>query len=137
MTYETPPAEAMELRQRIDGRWLIVTVSGELDLATAPRLEAALDVPELPGGRTHVAVDAAGLEFCDSTGVNVLVRAWKRLRALHGQLVLLHVPGPLRERMSWMGLDKMLSLRETLPDRAVITVRGPAWERAAALPEDA
>ncbi|MBW8481789.1 STAS domain-containing protein [Actinomadura parmotrematis] len=134
---DTPPADAMGLRQRVDGRWVIVTVTGDLDLSTAPRLEAVLDVPELPGGRRHVAVDAAGLEFCDSTGVNVLIRAWKRLKALQGQLILLHVPEPIRERIGWMGLDKVFSLRDSLPEHT-IKIRGPEWERTGpSIPEDA
>lgn len=55
-----------------DGR-LVVRPVGELDLATAPELEAVV-LPALREGR-HVVVDLRGLEFMDSSGVRVLVEA--------------------------------------------------------------
>ena len=52
----------------------VIRVGGELDLSTVPslvhELEAALERPE--GG---VVVDLSDLEFIDSTGIAVLVRA--------------------------------------------------------------
>jgi anti-sigma B factor antagonist len=45
---------------------------GELDMSTAPQLEAALEDATLPGRR--VIVDLRGLEFMDSTGLTLLTR---------------------------------------------------------------
>lgn len=57
-----------------DGGSRVIRVGGELDLSTVPSLEqelgAALERPE--GG---VVVDLSDLEFIDSTGIAVLVRA--------------------------------------------------------------
>ncbi|KAB2347229.1 STAS domain-containing protein [Actinomadura rudentiformis] len=39
-----------------------------------------------------VAVDLSGLEFCDSSGLNALVRAWKQISTANGRLILLR-PG--------------------------------------------
>src|SRR4051812_17238273 len=47
-----------------------VTARGELDVATAPRLHAALCEVESAG--RHVTVDLRALTFMDSTGINLL-----------------------------------------------------------------
>ncbi|WP_067489768.1 STAS domain-containing protein [Actinomadura hibisca] len=121
--------DEMGLHRRVEGRWVVVAVTGELDIATAPALEEALSVPALPDGRTHVAVDAADLRFCDSTGLNVLVRAWKRLRERQGRLIVLRPPAFFAERLNWMGLDRILTLAESLPDDPAPDERRPASPR--------
>jgi anti-sigma B factor antagonist len=50
-----------------------VTLRGELDLATAGRLEAAIEQAGSP-----VMLDLSGLTFMDSTGVRVLLQAAER-----------------------------------------------------------
>ena len=58
-----------------DGR-AVVTVRGELDLATAPELETAV-MERLDAGQ-DVVVDLRELEFMDSSGLRVLVAAHTR-----------------------------------------------------------
>ena len=60
-----------------DGK-VLVLVRGELDLATAPELEATL-MGALEDGR-EVVLDLRDLEFMDSSGVRVLVVAHCRAR---------------------------------------------------------
>jgi anti-sigma B factor antagonist len=68
----TPPEEFSISADERDGR-LLLTLRGELDIATAPELETLLDV-RLGAGR-EVVVDLRGLDFMDSSGVRVLVAA--------------------------------------------------------------
>lgn len=65
----------------------VVHVTGELDLATAPRLREEF-VRLMDGGVRTVTVDMAQLAFIDSTGLAVLVSALKRLREYGGDLAL-------------------------------------------------
>jgi anti-anti-sigma factor len=58
-----------------DGR-TVVTVRGELDLATAPELETVL-LERLDAGQ-QVVLDLRELEFMDSSGLRVLVTAHAR-----------------------------------------------------------
>jgi anti-anti-sigma factor len=62
---------------RDEGGALRVAVRGELDLATAGRLEAALADP----AAARVRVDLRGLTFMDSTGVRTLLQATEDARA--------------------------------------------------------
>jgi anti-anti-sigma factor len=58
-----------------DGR-AVVTIRGELDLATAPELETAL-LERLDAG-DDVVLDLRELQFMDSSGLRVLVTAHAR-----------------------------------------------------------
>jgi anti-sigma B factor antagonist len=57
----------------------VVTVRGELDLATADRLWLELEPLLLP--RTVVVLDGSGITFLDSSGLRVLLQAGKRAAA--------------------------------------------------------
>ncbi len=77
--------------RRIGERVALVAVAGELDLATAPRLEAELSGAQAAG--LEVTLDLAGLEFFDSTGLTLLLRASERARQ-HGGGLELVAPSP-------------------------------------------
>jgi anti-anti-sigma factor len=65
----------------------VVTAPEEIDNTNAAGLRAALLEAAVHGSRTLV-VDMAQTQFCDSAGLNVLVRAHKRARAEGGELLL-------------------------------------------------
>ncbi|MEV4683084.1 STAS domain-containing protein [Streptomyces kurssanovii] len=58
------------------GDTVVLSLSGELDHDTADPLREAIE-EHLRKGAKRILVDCAGLDFCDSTGLNVL---------LHGRL---------------------------------------------------
>ncbi|HZG05526.1 MAG TPA: STAS domain-containing protein [Streptomyces sp.] len=57
----------------------IVSVSGEVDLTTVPRLRCALETA-LASGPGAIDVDFGAVPFCDCSGVNALVGAWRQAR---------------------------------------------------------
>jgi anti-anti-sigma factor len=60
------------------GRAAVIAVAGELDLASGPELEAQLH--QISAADTElVVVDLRELEFMDSTGLSIIVRAHQRL----------------------------------------------------------
>jgi anti-anti-sigma factor len=76
--------QQLDERARVEAR-------GELDLATAPDLEAALTQVRAAGARS-IELDLAGLSFIDSTGVKLLWQ-WTRQSGDVG-FVLRLKPGP-------------------------------------------
>ena len=71
MTEQRP---AFTAHRVADGDRCRLVLRGELDLASAPLLEAALREAE-HGGVRHVELDLNDLEFIDSTGLHLLIRA--------------------------------------------------------------
>ena len=59
---------------RVTGAGPVVTVHGEVDMATAPRLRAEIGALALGRGRLLV-VDLAGVTFCDSSGISGIASA--------------------------------------------------------------
>ena len=63
-----------------------VTLTGELDVATAPRLADALD--EVAEPTTRVILDMSGLTFMDSSGLQAIVSARARVADAGRRLAL-------------------------------------------------
>jgi anti-sigma B factor antagonist len=59
------------------GEAAVISIRGELDLASSPALEEELE-RVAKSDATLVVVDLRNLEFMDSTGLSVLVRAHQR-----------------------------------------------------------
>ncbi len=79
----------------------MLTLRGELDLATVPVLEDALQRAE----RTHdlVVVDLRDLTFLDSTGLHVLISAEQRARRSSSRLVIVQGPPQVRRLLELTG----------------------------------
>ncbi|MGW1883204.1 STAS domain-containing protein [Streptomyces sp. NPDC001970] len=81
----------LRVEVRTEGHSEVVTPAGELDHHTADLLRAPLG-EALDQGRTRLVVDCSHLEFCDSTGLNVLLGARLRAEAAGGGV---HLAGML------------------------------------------
>ena len=59
---------------------VVLTLTGELDMASAERLQQAIDEEGLRA-ETSVVLNLEGLQFIDSTGLRVMLKALERCRA--------------------------------------------------------
>jgi anti-sigma B factor antagonist len=99
------------VEQRTEGADVVLTVSGELDLSSAPELERAL--AESGAGRAQrVVIDLAQLTFMDSTGVSVLVRAKQEADAAGRVLAVRHPNGQVRRLLELVGLLGRLDVED-------------------------
>lgn len=104
-----PPSGQMRLDRSVDGPWVNLTVSGELDFMSAPELRAAIAPDTLPDGRVCVAMDLAGVTFCDSSALGVLLGTSRKLQERGGQLTLRQVPACLARRLQTTGIGQLIS----------------------------
>ena len=70
---------------------IVLILSGELDLASAPTLERELREAEA-ANPSRLVIDLAGLAFMDSTGLQALLRARERANANGHKLSLRRAP---------------------------------------------
>lgn len=106
----------MELKvsSRSEGDRTVVAVSGEIDLYTAPRLHSELAAAVMGEGQPRVVVDMTGVEFCDSTGMNVLLAALRRVRERGGELVLAAPRPAVRKILQVTGLESVFTVFDDL-----------------------
>ncbi len=81
----------------------VLTIAGELDMATSPQLRDYLR--SLSG---IVVVDLSEVTFLDSSGLSAFVVAWKRLREESGDLRLRAPQTSVRQVIEITGLGEML-----------------------------
>lgn len=107
----TPP---IELDVRLEGRAVVVTVSGELDLLTAPAFEQALR-RALAGRPPLVVVDLGGVGFLDSSALAVL--ATTHHEAGQDTVVRLVATAPVVVRpLELTGLSEVLPVLATVEE---------------------
>ncbi len=86
------------------GAW--VRAAGEMDLATAPVLQAELDAL-LAGGYCHLDVDLGEVSFCDVAGLNMLLRVQAAAVAAGGHLHLHRSCPTLRTMLRVLRLERV------------------------------
>jgi anti-anti-sigma factor len=86
-----------------------VSLSGELDISSAPALEEALGRIE-SGEPSLLLVDLRELEFMDSTGLRTLVSANQRARAQGRRLAIVRGPEQVDRIFSVTRLDERLEI---------------------------
>ncbi|HEY5835176.1 STAS domain-containing protein [Streptomyces sp.] len=103
-------------RRRAD--WSVVEVTGELDIATRDRLRDHLYEVIAAHRPAHVIVDLSRLEFCDATGLSVLVAGQHRVWQHDGRLRLVCPEGRIRRLLRLTRLIDVFPVYETLTEAA-------------------
>jgi anti-sigma B factor antagonist len=89
-----------------------VAIRGEIDVASVPELEHALDPAILESAGAFV-LDLSGVQFLDSTGLRLVLR-WRALLAREERaLAIVCPPGPVRRLFDVAGIAELLFLYES------------------------
>ena len=97
------------------GEWEILTVTGEIDMATAPRFRQRL-LAVIGAGAQDVVIDLSGVDFIDSTGLGVLMGAAKRVRGAGGDIRLVMTGSRLSELVELTRLDRVLDVFDSVAE---------------------
>jgi anti-anti-sigma factor len=101
--------------ESLDGGVEAFAISGELDQATAAALRDPLQ-GAIEGGTRAVMIDMTACGFIDSTGLGVIVEAWKLLQSRNGDNASLSICCPEPEVLRLLevtGLDQAIAIRAT------------------------
>ncbi len=101
-----------------------ISVRGELDLETAPRLEKSLTTAR-SGEGISVLIDLSECEFIDSSGVALIVSCWRDLDRKGGdeRLVLCCPKDQVKRLLRITGVEGSISIHDEI-DQALRELRG-------------
>ena len=118
---EGAPMFGVDLSTRDCDGYVVVALRGELDIAGAAGVAAALAA--VAARKPDIVVDLAGLEFIDSSGVAALAHGRKHARHAGGDLLL---AAPQHQVLRVLTLTRLIDVFPVHPgvDEAASSARG-------------
>jgi anti-sigma B factor antagonist len=104
--------EALLLSAEHRGSATVITIRGDLDIVTSPRLDECLS--EARQDSDQIVLDLAGVEFMDTSALAVVVGHWKRLEADGGTLSLAGARYRYTKTLWITGLADRLAMFDTV-----------------------
>ena len=98
----------MEILKQLDNKELTLTLKGELNTATSPELDAAIE-KDLKDN-TSLIIDMAELTYLTSAGLRVLLVAQKLMNERKGQLLIRHCNDAIMEVFDITGFKNILTI---------------------------
>ena len=105
-------AAEFSVQERDEAGVRILSVAGELDIATAPELCARLDASRSVR-RPRMLVDLTDVDFCDSTGLRALLGAASEVRAHGGRFEIACAPaGSVARLLDVVGASEWMTIHD-------------------------
>jgi stage II sporulation protein AA (anti-sigma F factor antagonist) len=89
----------------------IIHIRGEIDFATAPPLNDALESVAVEGVQ-HVTLDFNEVTFLDSEGLKVLLHSYRQLRDHGGDMTVTGCSKFVAKTFEILGLDRYIDIQE-------------------------
>jgi len=105
----------LDLETSTQGGSSVISLRGEIDVYTAPRLRQAL-IDLVSRGATDIVVDMDKVDFLDSTGLGVLVGGLKRVKSNEGDLRLVVTQDRIMKIFDITGLSKVFPIHGSLDE---------------------
>ena len=109
------PATAIPAYALTERIWKVSPELPRLESNTAPDLQAALDA-QLDAGRVWLIVDMSRVGYISTSGLKVLVNAWRRARDSNGSVVLAGLHPHVQEVFETVGFDQIFDIFTSIED---------------------
>ena len=119
-------AEGLSAHSRDDS--MVITINGDLDLVSSPRLDACLT--EVQDGHDRIILDLSGVDFLDTSALAVIVGHWKTVESRGGMMALAGARHRYTMALWITGLADKLTMYDTV-DEGVIAQAQPTAEPGA------
>ncbi|MCZ4124603.1 STAS domain-containing protein [Streptomyces sp. H39-S7] len=96
------------------GQTAAFSLAGDLDLHTAPVLYPTVE--DVLGSHPTVIMDLTGITFCDSSGLNALIRLRRRAQEAGGDLILVAPSQQMLRLLSITGAARIFTIHAGLPE---------------------
>lgn len=91
-----------------EGRQMTALISGEVDHHRAREIMRALEQAVETGLPRCLTVDLGGVSFMDSSGIAVLLRAYRQVTELGGELRVIRAPDQAGKVLRAAGLERLI-----------------------------
>jgi anti-sigma B factor antagonist len=98
-------------KHQSDDKEIFVSVSGEIDAYTAPKLREEL-LPLTEGKNKVITVNLKDVSYMDSTGLGVFVGLLKQLNNNEGELKLIELSERMKRLFKITGLSTIMNITE-------------------------
>jgi anti-sigma B factor antagonist len=102
--------EGLTCRAHPGGDTIVISVRGQLDLATSEDLTTAVFPWLTPGA--HVVLECSGLPFMDSSGLKALLALRNFADNVHARLALAAVPHSITGILQLAGVEELFSIEQ-------------------------
>ena len=99
----------LEIKSDLQDGACVLSLVGEIDVYTAPRLKEAI-VEQIDDGCVNIIVDLEGVGFIDSSGLGVLVSGLRRAKERDGAIRLVCTRENVLKIFRITGLDKVFPI---------------------------
>lgn len=99
---------SLQIRKNYDeqeNQWNM-ELTGEVDIYTAGQLKETF-IKLLEEKKVNIKINAAQLEYIDSTGLGVLIGALKRLKQENKNIIIYNIKPSIKKLLNITGLDKI------------------------------
>lgn len=93
----------------------LVTLTGEVDIYTAPRLKEHM-LELFDSGARDMVVDLSAVTFIDSTALGVLIGGVRRANEVGGTIALVVATRPVQRILTVTGLDQVFTVHSARDD---------------------
>jgi anti-sigma B factor antagonist len=105
----------VNIEKHEDDKEIFVSVSGEIDAYTAPKLREEL-LPLTEGENKVITVNLKDVSYMDSTGLGVFVGMFKQLTKNEGELKLVELSERMKRLFAITGLSHIMSISDKAED---------------------
>jgi anti-sigma B factor antagonist len=89
----------------------VIAPQGAVDIATCDELAASLD-EVIAGGAVIIVLDLANIDFIDSSGIRVIVRAARQVEQNGGRLLVENASGATQRILEVAGILEQLRITD-------------------------
>ncbi|SHG31864.1 STAS domain-containing protein [Ornithinibacillus halophilus] len=92
---------------------VVINVSGEIDVFTAPQLKEKI-IPLVSAENAEVIVDFKDVNYMDSTGLGVLINAYKATKVNNSHIKIINLQDRVYRIFTITGLDEVMDINPVM-----------------------